>query len=400
MRNHRRCRTGQHDIWDPLPFNMVLRRHLNTDMNYTVENGSIFVLNEVNMKEEEQRKNIILKQRNTGSSDMAVVASNPEGYDNEATPLTPAKDGHWFIKTGYSKLTFKFDAQHPGFFGGYYKIHIQLTRDTDIYSRAFKVFLDGTEIYSAVIGSSGFHGDITTPFIWWHGIHTITLQINWCGWQEHQWRMDYFWVYDEYDAPQDITSESFPADITAPEFEYRIRCGPDDRLDLTISHGANPGTWGAPFTMYVYLDDQLKQTLFVPNGEWSYQLDLGDYAYDSTHTLKLTYSDSVESPGYRRIVVNQPHHEAGWVEVDYFTGHAPSSSDLQYLESYYIVHGYKRADFFLSSQISGSDYTNHRNLDMTLGTSSPGWQYLRNSISFTRTMFSNMSGCYLRITFT
>ncbi len=349
-----------------------------TDLNFTTESCAVFVLNEVNRTEEDMKVNAILDQMYPDRQDFSLIMSDPGGYSQQATPLTPAKDGHWFIKTGYSQQKFRFDAQHPGFWGGYYKVHVQLARDADVYSRILKLFIDGTEFYSAVISSSGFHGDIQTPFIWWHGEHTITVQINYCGWVEHQWRLDYFWVYDEYGTPQDVNGEYFQAGISAPKNEYRIRGGTDTRLSITVKHAANPGTWGAAFTLKVYMDGAYKTSIAVPNGEWSFEVDLGDYSFDSLRTLKLTYTDSVVSPGYRIIVINQPHHDAGWVEVDYFSGHAPASSDLNYLESYYIVHGYNRADFFLSSAITGSDYTNYKNLDISSTSSSSDWGYLRN----------------------
>jgi hypothetical protein len=48
------------------------------------------------------------------------------------------------------------------------------------------------------------------------------------------------------------------------------------------------------------------------------------------------------------------------------------------LETYYILHGYKRVDFFVDQPISGSDYENYKNLDFSQGVQSPGWIYLRN----------------------
>lgn len=311
-----------------------------TDLNWTTATGQPYII-----------KQESLSDQKVVSDETLLPRDGYGGLEAPATPLTPAKEGHWFIKTGYSKLKFKFDAQ-GGLWGDQYKVHIKLERNQDIYARRFRVYLDGVEFFSAIIGSQGFDDDIWTPFIYWHGEHTITLQINWCGWRSRQWKLTYLWIYDSNDWPQDVNGEYFPVGITAPAFEYQVLGGTDTILSITIHHGANPYTQGAPFAMSIYFGEQLISTIDVPNGLWSFELDIGDYMTDSLHTLKLVYADSVVSPGYRVIVVNALHHLCINVEVDYMPGHDPRTTPdvLPYLESWFKVYDYHGIRFHVDEE--------------------------------------------------
>jgi hypothetical protein len=173
-----------------------------------------------------------------------------------------------------------------------------------------------------------------------------------CGWRNHQWKLTYLWIYGSNDWPQDVNGEYFPIDITAPVFEYQVLGGVDTILSITVHHGANPGTYGASFPLNVYFDDQLKSTIYVPNGLWSFELDMGDYMVDSLHTLKLVYPDSVVSPGYRVIVVNALHHLCMNVEVDYMPGHDPRTTPdvFPYLESWFKIYDYHGIRFHVDEE--------------------------------------------------
>jgi len=318
------------------------------NLNYTVADGSYFVVDEL-------------------CSEDATIRSDPGGYDAEATPLTPAKEGHWFPQMSYSRLYFDFMPE--GWYASY-KIHLEIEQDQDSFSRYLRVKVDGTTIYTIVIGWQGFHGDIVTPAIYGYWHHSIDLEIHYGGYREKGWKLEYFWVYNLDGAPMDVTGE-FTHKASYCNLYYQVEMGAN-----TILHLKTVTAWD-PYlrSCYVYVDGVLKLQGYAP-GE--YEVDLGDYQHASIHEVRIKIWWSHLVQWGKKITIMQVHHDGGWGEVDYFQGHAPLESDLAYLESYYILHGYKHVDFFLSSVISGSDYNNYKNLDMTYGSSSAGWVYLRN----------------------
>jgi hypothetical protein len=136
-----------------------------------------------------------------------VVLSDPGGYDNEATPLTPAKNGHWFPKMSYSRQYFDFMPE--GWYASY-KIHLEIEQDQDVYARYLRVKVDGTTIFTTVISYMGFHGDIETPAIYGYWEHTIQIEINYGGYCEKGWKLKYFWVYNLDGEPMDVTGGLCP----------------------------------------------------------------------------------------------------------------------------------------------------------------------------------------------
>lgn len=286
-----------------------------TDFNQTAMNESIYVFGQ------------------SFHEDIAIQSDEGE-YDAPATPLTPAKDGHWFPQLQYSRLFFDFVAD--SWWGVSYKIHLQIARDQDTYSRYLRIKLDGTTFHEVIIGSNGFHGDIWTPVIWYGGEHRITLEINYGGYKDKGWKLRFFWVYNSNGIPLDVTGE-YTHQSYHCNLRYQVRLGENSILQIkTVNAGDT-----ILRICYVYVDDILKLRGYAP-GE--YEVNIGNYGDDTIHELKVDiWSSSLVECG-KKITILQVHHKGGYIDVDYMPNNEPSDTELNYIESYYVTHGYHRID--------------------------------------------------------
>ena len=297
------------------------------DFNNTVANGTSFILRQLKPEE-------------------IVTRSDEGGYDAPATPLTPAKEGHWFPKLSYSRLYFDFIAD--SWWGVSYKIHLEIERDQDSYSRYLRIKLDGTTFHEVIIGSSGFHGDIWTPVIWYGGEHKITLEIYYGGYKEKGWKLKFFWVYNSDGIPLDVTGEythqSYHCNLL-----YQVKLGDNSILHIKTEDADDSGFRYC----YVYIDGVRKLRGYAP-GE--YEVDIGDYSDDSIHEMRVDIWSSSQTECGKKITILLVHHSGGFVDVDYMENNEPSESELAYIESYYITHGYHRIDLQKDDPIPHSEW--------------------------------------------
>jgi hypothetical protein len=269
--------------------------------------------------------------------------SDPANSDNSATPLTPAKRGHWFPRQSYARMFFEFDAFG---LGGRHRIHLEIEQDQDTYPRTLTVKLDGDILRETIISIYGFHDDIITPIITPAVKHRIEVQINYGSYVDKGWILKHFWVYfDKY--PADVTGQ-----LTHKEgycnLRYLVEMGPNTILNLKIEHGDE--TYSR--TCEIYVDDNFIHQLYVPA---TIELDLGDYDDNSVHELRLLIYWQGHVECGKKITILQVHHEGTHVEIDYRHDHIPDSEFIEYVESFYKVYSYHRVDLQLNDSLSSEE---------------------------------------------
>ncbi|MFW9767427.1 MAG: hypothetical protein ACFFF9_11260 [Candidatus Thorarchaeota archaeon] len=289
----------------------------------------------------------------------SLLTSPPPTKMFPALPMSPAKSGHWFRKKGYSALAFEWD--YPSYLL-YAYICLDIERDQDIYSRTLTVYFDGNIVYQAVIGSGGFHGSIPISYIP-AGTHKVEVQINWCGWKENQWKMTHIWPWIDIpnwpDEPIPDFWEYFPggnADDINPTLDYQVMAGKSTYFDIYIE---NEG--GSPFrTIEIWFKTSYSSSWYLKTSISSgvpYRLYMGYITTDYYIRLKL-----LENPAsyyQKKLTYNCVNYREVKLEVDYMTdsGGNPLMSIsnmndmLEYVKTYYILHGYQRPDYYIDSAI-------------------------------------------------
>lgn len=94
----------------------------------------------------------------------------------------------FFPQTGYSQLTYTIDGTNT-----FNQIFVDLDRVSDTYGRFFRVFSNGFEVFTIVVGSSGYYGQID---LWWD-VTSVILQINWGGYQPNGWKISQIKLFSE-----------------------------------------------------------------------------------------------------------------------------------------------------------------------------------------------------------
>nr|KXH74678.1 MAG: hypothetical protein AM325_12515 [Candidatus Thorarchaeota archaeon SMTZ1-45] len=295
------------------------------DLNYTVDNNCEYIIQEI-------------------PPPAAQIESEPQQSGNLMTPLTFAKKGHYFPFTGYSKMYFDFEAD--SWWGAQYRIHLEIARAADTYARTLTVSLDGSQFYSCIIGSTGFHDDIWTPIIWWGGVHTIRIQINWGAYVEKAWKLEYFWVYNTADIPLDVKCE-YTHQSEHSKMEYLVETGPNTILNLKTENGWD----GITRSCFVYLDSRL---VFMGSSPGNYEISLGDFPDGEIHQITIDIFSCSSTEYAKKITVMLVHHDGASLEIDYRYDHQPDSEALEYLETFFKTHSYHRVDCVLDQSLSSS----------------------------------------------
>jgi len=305
--------------------------------------------------------NLAEHELNRFSSKLAIYFSNKQSYNYQskfidsifvsadtssvtelpAYPLTPAMEGHWFPKAGYSRIYFKvrnpYSIDQQTGFG----LRMKIVCDQDSFDRILTVTVDGLVVYDEVISTrNGFDGVVWVP-----GSFTrkVMIQIRWGGYVEKGWKLVHFCPERYNMEPLEILGEYFPKEGIS-HLTYQVRAGTDTELSLELDSDQD----GIARYIRVYIDGQLKHTR-AGDGAWIFSL--GDYTDDSIHevTLELEYGGYAEWG--KILTINRIHHFAGAVEIDYMEGHCPSNEDLDVLEAYFIYLDYHRAEFHMDQQV-------------------------------------------------
>ncbi|MDF1538518.1 MAG: hypothetical protein P1Q69_06415, partial [Candidatus Thorarchaeota archaeon] len=245
--------------------------------------------------------------------------------DYPQPPQTPAKEGHWFQKLSYSVLAFQFT--YPSGFNTL-DLWMDIERDQDSYSRYLTVYFDGSLAYRTTISSSGFHSSIA---IWWvsAGTHKIEVEINYCGWKDHQWKMTYIQPFisrwpGASEPIQDFW-EYFPDDRN-PSLEYQVLGGRSTYVNLLVEHlGSSPSR-----QVQVYYKSSATSSWVLRSTIWTgsaSKIYLGYWSSICTIYVKLSILDSsVDYYGYK-ISYNSANYRAVNIEIDYMEDTTPNQGN-------------------------------------------------------------------------
>jgi hypothetical protein len=279
------------------------------------------------------------------ATEMHEIRSEPGDDDAPVTPLTPAKEGHWFPKMSQARLYFSF-VTVATIIPVDFSIHLEIDRDQDTYARYLRVYLDGAKFYESVIGSSGFHGDI--PFSAYGGSHAIWLEIYYGGYKEKGWKLKYFWVYDAADEPVNVNGE-YTHQSYYCNLRYQVKMGDNTKLSIEI---VNNYDWITRWC-YVYVDDAYKTRFTVPR---AIEVSLGSYTDDSIHELKLKIFSCSGYECGKKITQLMVHHDGVKYEMDYRYDHEPDQATIDYIDAYFKKYSYHRVELYLGQSLTFADY--------------------------------------------
>jgi len=274
----------------------------------------------------------------------STILSEPRQDSDVATPLTPAKNGHWFPCMSQARMYFDFATPAPPVYLQLY-IHLQIQRDQDVYSRYLRVSLDGSQFYETIIGSAGFHGDI--PFYSWTGQHTIRLEIYYGGYVQKGWKLLYFWVYGINGMLMDVNGEytyqSYYCDL-----KYLAKMGEQTTLNIQVVNA-----WDTiPRYCVIYVDSVWITTFIVPA---AFQIPLGNYADDSIHELMVRIYSCANTEYGKKITQLLVHHIGVKYEMDYQSGHTPDQQFIDYVQAYYKAYCYHRVELYVDQSLIFDD---------------------------------------------
>lgn len=287
-------------------------------------------------------------QLDGGSS---TLSTDPENK-NVPAPLQIVKEAHWFPKQSHSRIIYQ--TYTYGYVSGYHnvKIHVILKGDRDTYSRYFRVYIDSIKIYEKIVSPGPTYNLTISTSIYHEGEadpHLLTFEIYYGGYKEHGWMLTSLWLEDSVmPSGQEsfvITGEYFPKQSYS-KLSWKVLCGESTKMDITLRRVNDD------FSRFfkVYLDGQLvfSDTVY---GAHEYHLNLGDFQDNSIHTitLQINYGGYTEQGWILELF--RIHHEGYYYEVDYMEGLDPRQDALNYIEEYYINHGYHRIEFYVDDEI-------------------------------------------------
>ncbi len=294
------------------------------------------------------------------SDSEGILASNPSYYPYEETYsfpapiMSPTKDGNWFPKQSYSVLAFEYN--NPGFC--YAEFWIDVARDQDIYARYLTVYHDGSIILHVVVGSGGYHGAVALGWVG-GGNHKLEVQINYCGWKDHQWKLTYAQPFiahfsGEREPFYDFW-EYFPSGSN-PTLEWKVQAGFDSYIHLQTQVVS-----GSQHSISIYINGALRAS--VESGH-SDVLILQPFSADEPVVVKLILSTGSEEYYGTKIKYFTISHNVVTLEIDWMglsNGSPLLSFDqlftmAEYVRSYYILHGYARCDWIVGDCILHNTY--------------------------------------------
>lgn len=283
-----------------------------------------------------------------------------ETREYRALPISPAKEGHWFRKKSYSALAFQWD--YPAYILSSY-IRMDIERNLDQYSRYLTVYFDGSIIYHAVIGSAGFHGSVPVQYVD-AGTHKVEVEIHYGGWKERQWKMTYIWPWTYVpnwpDEPIPDFWEYFPgghSDDINPTLDYQVKVGDSTYFDLYVDD-----VGGSSRQIEIYRKTSLSSNWnywkTVSSGT-AYKMYMSYYTPGSNYYIRLKLLESPAGYYEQKVVYNCINYRVTYLEVDYLSDSSGNpvmdlndiSEMMDYVQTYYILHGYARPDYWIDDKI-------------------------------------------------
>ncbi|MHA1883229.1 MAG: hypothetical protein ACTSUO_09320 [Candidatus Thorarchaeota archaeon] len=337
------------DGFIPIEREQVIHNTDYNDTNQSFEFYNKFGDSQINTTEQSSNGAEILAEKSTdyGSPSNAFPA----------LPMTPAKSGHWFPQKSYSVLAFEWD--HPDYLW-HVSLQMDIERDQDSSNRYLTVYFDGSIVYHAIIGVYGFQGGILISYIP-AGSHKVEVQINYGG-CEYGWKMNYIWPWIALtgpDVPIPDFWEYFPGgnsnDIN-PTLDFQVKAGRATYIDVYIenmdSSSRNIEIWRGSSLSSLYLWKTI-------SADTAYRLYMSYYSSPRDYYIRLKLLENPAAHYGARISYNCVNYRQVRCEVDYMSdlsGNPVMSTNdmntmLEYVKSYYILHGYARPDYYLNNQI-------------------------------------------------
>jgi hypothetical protein len=281
-----------------------------------------------------------------------------------AEPLPASKDGHWFPRMLYSRI--RYEVYLSPLSSNTFRLDI--SKGDDIWGRYFRIYLDGNKIHDQVI-YSGFHSDVAL----WEvtgGVRRLEFEIYSGSYSEKAWKIDLFKFYlgsnDPASEPR-VLSEFFPFNSHG-KLIWKVKLGQQTQAEIKIENVDD----NYARDLNVYVDGTQKYSGIVP---CDITLSLGSYTQDSVHEIVL----DVWWCDYREWGYKMPkfrvHYGGAAAEIDYLYSPSqgwnsmPTSDMLNYMQVYYVEHGYKRYSLFidqgLNADVNGgevTDWTEYNNI--------------------------------------
>lgn len=273
-----------------------------------------------------------------------------------ASPLPVTKEGHWFPNMDHSRIRYEINTQYLTWFS--YPFHLDLSAGDDPYARYFRIYWDGNLIHDQVISPySGFHGDFSISA--WPGSHRLEFEI-WSGYySDHPWKIDLFKplspdpLGDPTTAAQ-VTGEYFPF-TPYGRLRWNVYMGQQTDAEIKINSVDDPYLRD----LKIFVDGVQIQSTYAP---CDITVPLGSYTHGSMHEIML----EVSWCDYREWGYEMPkfrvHYGGAAAEIDYLVcdngahNHRPHDDVLNYMQVWYVEHGYQRFSLFIDDAINTSDY--------------------------------------------
>ena len=291
--------------------------------------------------------------------------------DFSALTTAPNMNGHYWLKKSYSTLAFDTEIDEP-IFGSIY-LWIWLVRVQDTYSRYLTIEFDNNQVSQFVIGSTGFKGSIYIPsnkIASGVNRHLVEISINYCGWKDQGWRLEYCWVgigsgsagnqqTPILDSSQPYYPETFTelvprSGLTDTSVEYKVICGTSTKLNIETNNVNDPYTR----VVNIYIDNVYKGAASSPG---AYELSLGNYAVGTQQcVLKLVFRNMPDIDNAKRISQLAVHRVGFSLEIDVMEGVPQSTiyNQLLAMNAWLILHGYHRVSIYFSGELLEDPSTN------------------------------------------
>lgn len=282
-----------------------------------------------------------------------------DSYDPDrppAEPLPPTKNGHWFPNMDHSRIRYQIET--PSYWPLDYAFRLDISAYEDLYARYFRIYWDGSLILDQVIvPAAGYHSDFWIRGAW-GGLHRLEFEI-WSGYySDHAWKIDLFKPLGAEPAAH-VTGEYFPF-TTYGRLRWIVPMGQQTWAEVRIDNVDDPYVRDLKF----FVDGVQKQP--GRNAPCDLTFDLGSYTQGSTHEIMLEVSwCNYMEWGYIMPKFRVSYGGAA-AEIDYLVcdsgahNHMPHNEVLNYMQVYFVEHGYQRYSLFINESITntwGNDMT-------------------------------------------
>jgi hypothetical protein len=267
-----------------------------------------------------------------------------------AAPIPVTKEGHWFPNMDHSRIRYEIETTQWTWYP--YHFRLDISRGNDPYDRYFRIYWDGNMIHDQIISAQGYHNDFVINA--WPGIHRLEFEI-WSGYySDYAWKMDLFRPASSdplIDPGSRVTAEFFP--FTAyGRLRWTVYMGQQTEAEVKIENVDDPYVRDLKF----FVDGVQKQP--TRNAPCDLTFDLGSYTHGSVHEIMLEVSWCNYMEWGYKMPKFRVHYGGTAAEIDYLVcdngahNHRPHDETLNYMQVYFVEHGYQRYHLFIDDAIT------------------------------------------------